>query len=230
MRRDQIRDVVEKALKDSPKNATQDERIGAIVEGIINLQTEHEELRKKVADGNKRRIRERRVLPELKGRKLHDFKNEFNTIFQTLGYLKFEDVMQSALQDMCLNFAVWGANNLRGMGEISSEEGAKMDPKTIKDPSKMTEKQLREEIFLKVRENLKKYANYYNINEFPFFEKIPKIVDDDGVEFPFDQIRLSDITKGVSISKRNNRISPIRSTLTMTRSELEQLYKFLYNG
>lgn len=228
MRRDQIRDVVEKALKDSPKNATQDERIGAIVEGIINLQTEHEELRKKVADGNKRRIRERRVLPELKGRKLHDFKNEFNTIFQTLGYLKFEDVMQSALQDMCLNFAVWGANNLRGMGEINSEEGAKMDPKTIKDPSKMTEKQLREEIFLKVRENLKKYANYYNINEFPFFEKIPKIVDDDGVEFPFDQIRLSDITKGVSISKRDNRISSIRSTLTMTRSELEQLYKFLF--
>lgn len=228
MRRDQIRDVVEKALKDSPKNATQDERIGAIVEGIINLQTEHEELRKKVADGNKRRIRERRVLPELKGRKLHDFKNEFNTIFQTLGYLKFEDVMQSALQDMCLNFAVWGANNLRGMGEISSEEGAKMDPKTIKDPSKMTEKQLREEIFLKVRENLKKYANYYNINEFPFFEKIPKIVGDDGVEFPFDQIRLSDITKGVSISKRDNHISSIRSTLTMTRSELEQLYKFLF--
>lgn len=230
MRRDQIRDVVEKALKDSPKNATQDERIGAIVEGIINLQTEHEELRKKVADGNKRRIRERRVLPELKGRKLHDFKNEFNTIFQTLGYLKFEDVMQSALQDMCLNFAVWGANNLRGMGEISPEEGAKMDPKIIKDPSKMTERQLREEIFLKVRENLKKYAKYYNINEFPFFEKIPKIVDDDGVEFPFDQIRLSDITKGVSISKRNNRISSIRSTLTMTRNELEQLYKFLYNG
>lgn len=228
MRRDQIRDVVEKALKDSPKNATQDERIGAIVEGIINLQTEHEELRKKVADGNKRRIRERRVLPELKGRKLHDFKNEFNTIFQTLGYLKFEDVMQSALQDMCLNFAVWGANNLRGMGEISSEEGAKMDPKTIKDPSKMTEKQLREEIFLKVRENLKKYANYYNINEFPFFEKIPKIVGDDGVEFPFDQIRLSDITKGVSISKRDNHISSIHSTLTMTRSELEQLYKFLF--
>ena len=230
MRRDQIRNVVENALNNTPKNATQYERIGAIVEGIIKLQAEHEELRKKVADGNKRRIRERRILPELKGRKLHDFKNEFNTIFQTLGYLKFEDVMQSALQDMCLNFAVWGANNLGGMGEISPEEGAKMDPKIIKDPSKMTEKQLREEIFLKVRENLKKYANYYNINEFPVFEKTPKIVGDDGVEFPFDQIRLSDITKGVSISKRNNRISPIRSTLTMTRSELEQLYKFLYNG
>lgn len=229
MRRDQIRNVVENALSNTPKNATQYERIGAIVEGIIKLQEEHEELRKKVADGNKRRIRERRILPELKGRKLHDFKNEFNTIFQTLGYLKFEDVMQSALQDMCLNFAVWGANNLGGMGEISPEEGAKMDPKIIKDPSKMTEKQLREEIFLKVRENLKKYANYYNINEFPVFEKTPKIVGDDGVEFPFDQIRLSDITKGVSISKRNNCISPIRSTLTMTRSELEQLYKFLYN-
>jgi hypothetical protein len=76
---------------------------------------------------------------------------------------------------------------------------------------------------------LKKYANYYNINEFPVFEKTPKIVGDDGVEFPFDQIRLSDITKGVSISKRNNCISPISSTLTMTRSVLEQLYKFLYN-
>lgn len=230
MRRDQIRNVVEKALSNTPKNATQEERIRAIVEGIINLQTEHEELRKKVADGNKRRIRERRVLPELKGRKLHDFKNEFNTIFQTLGFLKFEDVMQSALQDMCLNFAVWGANNLKGMGEISPEEGAKMDSKIIKDPSKMTERQLREEIFLKVRENLKKYAKYYDINEFPVFEKTPKIVDDDGVEFSFDQIRLSDITKGVSISKRDNHISPIRSTLTMTKKELEQLYKFLYNG
>lgn len=229
MRRDQIREVVENALSNTPKNATQDERIGAIVEGIIKLQAEHEELRKKVADGNKRRIRERRVLPELRGRKLHDFKNEFNTIFQTLGYFKFEDVMESTLYEVCLNFAVWGANNLGGMGEISPEEKTKMDPKIIKDPSKMTEKQLREEIFLKVRENLKKYAKYYDINEFPVFEKIPKIVDDDGVEFPFDQVRLSDITKGVSISKRDNRISSIRSTLTMTRSELEQLYKFLYN-
>ena len=88
MRRDQIRDVVEKALGNTPKNATQDERIRAIVEGIIELQAEHEELRKKVADGNKCRIRERRVLPELRGRKLHDFKNEFNTIFQTLGQLE----------------------------------------------------------------------------------------------------------------------------------------------
>ena len=228
MRRDQIREVVENALSNTPKNATQDERIGAIVEGIIKLQAEHEELRKKVADGNKRRIRERRVLPELRGRKLHDFKNEFNTIFQTLGYLKFEDVTESTLYEVCLNFAVWGANNLGGMGEISPEEKAKMDPKVIKDPSGMTEKQLREEIFLKVRENLKKYAKYYDVNEFPVFEKTPKIVDDDGVEFPFDQIRLSDITKGVSISKRDNRISSIRSTLTMTRSELEQLYKFLF--
>lgn len=228
MRRDQIREVVENALSNTPKNATQDERIRAIVEGIIKLQAEHEELRKKVADGNKRRIRERRVLPELRGRKLHDFKNEFNTIFQTLGYLKFEDVTQSTLYEVCLNFAVWGANNLGGMGEISPEEKTKMDPKVIKDPSGMTDEQLREEIFLKVRENLKKYANYYNINEFPVFEKTPKIVDDDGVEFPFDQIRLSDITKGVSISKRDNRISSIRSTLTMTRGELEQLYKFLF--
>ena len=228
MRRDQIREVVENALKDTPKNATQDERIRAIVEGIIKLQAEHEELRKKVADGNKRRIRERRVLPELRGRKLHDFKNEFNTIFQTLGYLKFEDVTESTLYEVCLNFAVWGANNLGGMGEISPEEKTKMDPKVIKDPSGMTEKQLREEIFLKVRENLKKYAKYYDINEFPVFEKTPKIVDDDGVEFPFDQIRLSDITKGVSISKRDNRISSIRSTLTMSRGELEQLYKFLF--
>ena len=228
MRRDQVRDVVEKALGNTPKNATQDERIRAIVEGIIELQAEHEELRKKVADGNKRRIRERRVLPELRGRKLHDFKNEFNTIFQTLGYLKFEDVTKSTLYEVCLNFAVWGANNLGGMGEINPEEKAKMDPKVIKDPSKMTEKQLREEIFLKVRENLKKYAKYYDINEFPVFEKTPKIVDDDGVEFPFDQIRLSDITKGVSISKRDNRISSIRSTLTMSRGELEQLYKFLF--
>lgn len=230
MRRDQVREVVENALSNTPKNATQDERIGAIVEGIIKLQAEHEALRKKVADGNKCRIRERRVLPELKGRKLHDFKNEFNTIFQTLGYLKFEDVTESTLYEVCLNFAVWGANNLGGMGEISPEEKTKMDPKVIKDPSGMTEKQLREEIFLKVRENLKKYAKYYDINEFPVFEKTPKIVDDDGVEFPFDQIRLSDITKGVSISKRDNRISSIRSTLTMTRSELEQLYRFLYNG
>ena len=228
MRRDQVREVVENALSNTPKNATQDERIRAIVEGIIELQAEHEELRKKVAHGNKRRIRERRVLPELRGRKLHDFKNEFNTIFQTLGYLKFEDVTESTLYEVCLNFAVWGANNLGGMGEISPEEKTKMDPKVIKDPSGMTEKQLREEIFLKVRENLKKYAKYYDINEFPVFEKTPKIVDDDGVEFPFDQIRLSDITKGVSISKRDNRISSIRSTLTMTRSELEQLYKFLF--
>lgn len=228
MRRDQIRNVVEKALNDSPKNATQDERIRAIVEGIINLQAEHEELRKKVADGNKRRIRERRILPELKGRKLHDFKNEFNTIFQTLGYLKFEDVMQSALQDMCLNFAVWGANNLGGMGEISPEEGAKMDPIVIQDPTGKSEKQLQHEIFLKVRSQLSGcYMDHYSCD--PSSGPEPKIVRDDGSECFFNQIYLSNFTKEVFIAQRESRFDFL-GTFKMTKKELEQLYKFLYNG
>ena len=227
MRRDQIRDVVEKALRDSPENATQDERIRAIVEGIINLQAEHEELRKKVADGNKRRIRERRILPELKGRKLHDFKNEFNTIFQTLGYLKFEDVTESTLRDMCLNFAVWGANNLKGMGEISPEEKTKMDPIVIQDPAVgKSEKQLQHEIFLKVRSQLSGcYMDHYGCD--PSSEPEPKIVRDDGTECFFNQIYLSNFTKEVFIAQRESRFD-VLGTFKMTKKELEQLYKFLF--
>ena len=71
------------------------------------------ETRKTVRDDLVRLISRKRALPELHGKKLHAFKNEFNTMFQTLGKLKFEDVIEPAIYKLCLNFAWWGANNLK---------------------------------------------------------------------------------------------------------------------
>lgn len=71
------------------------------------------ETRKTVRDDLVRVINRKRTLPELHGKKLHAFKNEFNTMFQTLGKLRFEDVIEPAIYKLCLNFAWWVANNLK---------------------------------------------------------------------------------------------------------------------
>ena len=74
-----------------------------------------DKLQKEVADGFCRLIEKKRNLPSfenLDGKMKHGFENEFNTLFQTLGGLQFEDVSKQVLKKLCWAFAVWGANNL----------------------------------------------------------------------------------------------------------------------
>ena len=88
------------------------ETIEMLATAMSDMMTEHLELRAKVRDGCIDSIHRKREVPELHGKKLHDFKNEFNTMYQTLGRLQFEDVSKGVLMELCLCFAGWGAKNL----------------------------------------------------------------------------------------------------------------------
>lgn len=88
------------------------ETIEMLATAISNIIDEAIELRTNVRDNCINSIHRKREVPELHGKKLHDFKNEFNTMYQTLGRLQFEDVSKPVLSELCLWFAVWGAKNL----------------------------------------------------------------------------------------------------------------------
>lgn len=88
------------------------ETIEMLATAMSDMMTEHLELRTKVKDDCINSIHRKREVPEFHGKKLHDFKNEFNTMYQTLGRLQFEDVSKPVLSELCLWFAVWGAKNL----------------------------------------------------------------------------------------------------------------------
>ena len=70
-------------------------------------------------------INKKRVCPTLKGEALHKFKNEFNTLKQTLHLLYNLDT--SVNYRLALHWASWGAQNLQGCFGVSEEEKAKMD-------------------------------------------------------------------------------------------------------
>ena len=62
-----------------------------------------------------KRLHEKRILPTLKGEIKHKFRNEYNTILQTLGLIPLlnpYDVARKRLEEMCLAFAAWGFYNL----------------------------------------------------------------------------------------------------------------------
>ena len=62
-----------------------------------------------------KRLHEKRILPTLKGEIKHKFRNEYNTILQTLGLIPLlspYDVARKRLEEMCLAFASWGFYNL----------------------------------------------------------------------------------------------------------------------
>jgi len=88
------------------------ETIEMLASAISDMIDEDIELRTNVRDNCINSIRRKREVPEFHGKTLHDFKNEFNTMYQTLGRLQFEDVSKPVLSELCLWFAVWGAKNL----------------------------------------------------------------------------------------------------------------------
>lgn len=88
------------------------ETIEILATAMSDMMTEHLELRTKVKDDCINSIHRKREVPKFHGKKLHDFKNEFNTMYQTLGRLQFEDVSKPVLSELCLWFAVWGSKNL----------------------------------------------------------------------------------------------------------------------
>ena len=65
-------------------------------------------------------INKKRVCPTFKGEALHKFKNEFNTLKQTLHLLYNLDT--SVNYRLALHWASWGAQNLQGCFGISEEE------------------------------------------------------------------------------------------------------------
>lgn len=111
----EIKEAVRRCLEESGISISSEEKdnvVALITEAVHKLDVEQFETRRKVTEAYSNKIEQKRVLPNLKGQKLHDFKNEFNTLFQTIDGLQFEDVTVGILQKFALAFATWGAYNL----------------------------------------------------------------------------------------------------------------------
>lgn len=114
-----IKQTIQQTLEEN-KEQLSESCIDNLALAMSDMMTEHIELRNRVKNDCINSIHRKREVPELHGKKLHDFKNEFNTLFQTLGRLQFEDVSKGVLMELCLCFAGWGAKNLSGI--ISKDE------------------------------------------------------------------------------------------------------------
>lgn len=77
---------------------------------------------KEVAEGFVERINKKRAPISLKGEMKAKFKNEFNTMWQVIDGLEFAKVAKHIVERLCLEFATWGAYNLKGIGEIKNSE------------------------------------------------------------------------------------------------------------
>lgn len=111
----EIKKAVRRCLEESGVSISSDEKdnvVALITEAVHKLDVEQFETRRKVKEIYSNKIEKKRILPHLKGQKLHDFKNEFNTLLQTVHGLRFEDVSRDILQKFALAFATWGAYNL----------------------------------------------------------------------------------------------------------------------
>ena len=86
-------------------------------------------LEKEVAYGTVEQINRKRIPINLKGDLKAKFKNEFNTMWQVIGGIQFAKIAKHIIERLCLEFATWGAYNLKGVGEIRPEEKEKMDTK-----------------------------------------------------------------------------------------------------
>lgn len=106
-----IKQTIQQTLEENKEQLSESciDNLGLAISDIID---EDIELRTNVRDSCINSIRRKREVPEFHGKKLHDFKNEFNTMYQTLGRLQFEDVSKPVLSELCLWFATWGAKNL----------------------------------------------------------------------------------------------------------------------
>jgi len=111
----EIKEAVCRCLEESGISISSEEKdnvVALITEAVHKLDVEQFETRRKVREIFSNKIEKKRVLPNLRGQKLHDFKNEFNTLFQTIHGLRFEDVSSGILEKFALAFATWGAYNL----------------------------------------------------------------------------------------------------------------------
>ena len=86
-------------------------------------------LEKEVAYGTVEQINRKRIPINLKGDLKAKFKNEFNMMWQVIDGIQFAKVAKHIIERLCLEFATWGAYNLKGIGEIKPEEKEKMDTK-----------------------------------------------------------------------------------------------------
>ena len=83
--------------------------------------TELQGIEKEVAEGHVGLLDEKRVPIELKGVLKAKFKNEFNTLWQIVHGIQFANVAKHIVERICLNFATWGAYNLKNIGKIEGK-------------------------------------------------------------------------------------------------------------
>lgn len=70
-------------------------------------------------------INRKRVPPNLKGKALHDFKNEFHTLSQLMLHIK--DYDNPVDRRLALHWAAWGATRLKDYFGMNEEEKRKLD-------------------------------------------------------------------------------------------------------
>ena len=79
-------------------------------------------LEKEVAEDYVGLVNKKRVPIELKGELKAKFKNEFNTLWQTVNGIDFANVARPIIERICLNFATWGFYNLSKIGDIKGNK------------------------------------------------------------------------------------------------------------
>ena len=107
-------------------------RIAMLEELLVFIESmkdedELEGIQKEVAYGFVERINEKRVPIEPKGEVKASFKNEFNTIWQLVDGLQFANVAKHIVERISLDFATWGAYNLKDYIGMNDEEKAKLE-------------------------------------------------------------------------------------------------------
>ena len=94
---------------------------------VKEVDDELQGIEKEVAENYVNAIDRKRIPIVLKGEIKAKFKNEFNTLWQTVGMIQFANVAKHIIERLCLHFAAWGAHNLKVYCSISSEENHTMD-------------------------------------------------------------------------------------------------------
>ena len=119
-----------KAYDEALKRAKKLYERGTITESLSYIfpelkESEYPELsgiEKEVAKGFINRGDKKRIPITLKGELKAKIRNEFHTMWQTVGELQFANVAKCIMERLCLHFAAWGAYNLKNIGNISEEE------------------------------------------------------------------------------------------------------------
>ena len=75
------------------------------------------------------RLEKRRMLPTLKCKNLHDFKNEFNAIKQILHLHVYPGSQEKIAYYFALHWATWGATHLKDLFAVADSDSKKMDNK-----------------------------------------------------------------------------------------------------